>query len=63
MTMTQLQSQVTRADTLQTVSIGYDELLASKASCRTDRPVHRRQTTFMNEYAMSIDRPKPPLAL
>jgi hypothetical protein len=25
--------------------------------CRTGRPVHTRQPTFMNEYDMTVDRP------
>jgi hypothetical protein len=36
---------------------GHEETLASKASCRTKRLVHSRQPTFVNEYAMTVDRP------
>ena len=42
---------------------GHEETLASKESCRAERPVHHRQPTFMNEYAMAVDRPKPPFVV
>lgn len=41
----------------------HEEALASKASCRIERPVHPRQPTFMIEFAMTHDRPKAPLTL
>jgi len=40
---------------------GHEEALASKASCRIERPVHPRQPTFMIEFAMTHDRPQQPL--
>ena len=46
-----------------TAARGHEKTLASKESCRAERPVHPRQPTFMNEYTTALDRPLPPLAL
>jgi len=44
-------------------TIGHEETLASKESCRAERPVQPRQPTFINEYTMAVVRPMPPLAI
>jgi hypothetical protein len=42
---------------------GHEDTLASKESYRAERPVQRRQPTFMNEHTMAVDRPLLPLGL